>query len=322
MHNCQAQHQEITRPAPAAKEGARIRLRAPDGVPLGGLVWRHPAPDPRRPVAVIAPATSVRCSYYGRFAGYLHEHGFEVLTLDYRGIGFSRPANLRGFQADWADWGDLDVEAGLRLVEQQWPGQPLHLIGHSIGGLAIGLAPSARNAARLLTVGAQHAYWRDYDPQQRRRMYLKWHVFMPLVTRLFGYFPGKRLDWLEDTPAGVVRDWSRMGPQLAEHLRQDMFIGGEREGEILTRRLARITAPLLAIGLDDDPFGTPQALERLLACYSASPRQHLRLGPQHSGGEPIGHFNFFHTRFRPTLWPIALRWLQEGEIVADGRTNG
>jgi hypothetical protein len=43
---------------------------------------------------------------------------------------------------------------------------------------------------------------------------------MPLLTRVFGYFPGKRLGWLEDTPAGVVHDWStpttlRAPPQRA-----------------------------------------------------------------------------------------------------------
>ena len=27
-------------------------------------------------------------------------------------------------------------------------------------------------------------------------------------TAIFGYFPGKRLGWLEDTPKGVVRDWA------------------------------------------------------------------------------------------------------------------
>ena len=39
-------------------------------------------------------------------------------------------------------------------------------------------------------------------------MFGKWHLLMPVLTLLYGYFPGKRLGWLEDTPAGVVRDWS------------------------------------------------------------------------------------------------------------------
>lgn len=37
------------------------------------------------------------------------------------------------------------------------------------------------------------------------QMLAKWHAIMPLLTRVRGYFPGKRLGWLEDAPAGVVR---------------------------------------------------------------------------------------------------------------------
>ncbi len=31
-------------------------------------------------------------------------------------------------------------------------------------------------------------------------MLVKWHLAMPLLTMAFGYFPGKKLGWLEDTP--------------------------------------------------------------------------------------------------------------------------
>jgi hypothetical protein len=30
--------------------------------------------------------------------------------------------------------------------------------------------------------------------------------------------------------------------------------------------------------------------------------------------EEIGHFAFFHDRFRGSLWPIALAWLQQGGL--------
>src|SRR5262249_37688923 len=55
--------------------------------------------------------------------------------------------------------------------------------------------------------GAQYGYWRDYAAGTKPRMLAKWHVIMPLVTMLCGYFPGKRLGWIEDTPKGIVRDW-------------------------------------------------------------------------------------------------------------------
>jgi predicted alpha/beta hydrolase len=88
------------------------------------------------------------------------------------------------------------------------------VVGHSFGGCAVGLAASAGQVRRVVMVGAQFAYWRDYAVDQRWQLLGKWHVVMPLLTRVFGYFPGKRLGWLEDTPSGVVHDWTTPYPTL------------------------------------------------------------------------------------------------------------
>lgn len=291
-----------------------VRLETDDGRLLGGFMWRAGSGAAGRPVAVISAATSVRCRYYARFASYLFENGFDVLTFDYRGIGESRPRTMRGFRADWVDWGALDLEAALAYATGTCPGQPVHVVGHSIGGFAIGLAPSNRKIGRILTVGSQFAHWRDYDREQRRRMYVKWHIVMPLLTRLFGYFPAKRLGWMEDTPAGVVRDWSRMKARFEHTVRQDLFIGGERESELLRQRFTKVAAPTLAIGLEDDPHGTPAAVTRLLEYFTASRRFHWQIAPADIGVSAIGHFAFFHDRFRDSLWPLALDWLRTGTL--------
>lgn len=303
-------------PSQVTTSAVPFQLRADDGVPLGGFIWRQAAPG--RPVVVIAAATSVRCRYYARFADYLFAEGFNVITFDYRGIGESRPARLRGFKADWVDWGERDLEAALVFARSEFPNAPLDVVGHSIGGFAIGLAPSSAGLRRILTVGAQYAYWRDYAAPQRRRMLLKWHVAMPLLTLLCGYFPAKRLGWMEDTPAGVARDWSRMRARFEDSVRPGLFVAGDREADVLRRRFRQVRAPILAVGLDDDPHGTAEAMERLLAYFSASRRTHLRIAPEEMGHCAIGHFAFFHDRFRESLWPIALSWLRTGALPADG----
>ena len=72
--------------------------------------------------------------------------------------------------------------------------------------------------------------------------------------------------------------------------------------------------PILALGAEDDPYGTEAALDRLLRYYSASRRSHLRLSPGDVGQDSIGHFAFFHERFRDTLWPYALAWLRHAAL--------
>jgi predicted alpha/beta hydrolase len=155
-------------------------------------------------------------------------------------------------------------------------------------------------------VGAQFAFWRDYAAGSRWQLFGKWHVVMPLLTRVFGYFPGKRLGWLEDTPAGVVKDWSTL--TAAYELRPS----GKAVGELA---FSQVRAQTLAISLSDDPFGTVAAIERLLAYFKSCPRSHLRIAPADINEAQIGHFAFFHTRFQSRLWPIALQWLQQGQLA-------
>ena len=281
---------------------------AEDGFVLGGFIWRHAIPDAKRPVVIINAATSVRCRHYSRFADYLCAHGFDVMTFDYRGIGESRPDSLKGLKASWSDWGALDFEAMLKRAQREFPGQPIDVVAHSFGGCAAGLGASGHLIRRLVTVGAQFAYWRDYAPTHRWRMFGKWHLVMPLVTMLCGYFPGKRLGWLEDTPAGVVRDWSTPTARYEKRPSgQDCHV----------RAFGRVTAKTLAISITDDPYGTIPAIERLLGYFTQSTNTHLRIAPEDIGQTEVGHFAFFRSAYQATLWPIALSWLQIGELAAD-----
>lgn len=193
----------------------------------------------------------------------------------------------------------------LQLAAERFAGQPVDVVAHSFGGCAVGLAPSGRQVRRVVMVGAQFAYWRDYAANERWRLVGKWHVVMPLLTRLCGYFPGKRLGWMEDTPAGVVHDWTTRTPRY-EH---------RPSGRTLAQLpFAQVQAATLAISLTDDPFGTVAATERLLGYLQHAERRHLRLAPGDISVAQIGHFAFFHDRFRETLWPIALAWLQQGRL--------
>lgn len=293
----------------------QVTFNAVDGYPLRGRAWRHADGAARqRPLVIVNPATSVRCDYYARFAAYLHAHGFDVLCYDYRGIGGSRPASLRGFQASWLDWGRLDFEGALRWAAANAPGQPVQVVAHSVGGFLVGLAPSCQGIQRVFSMGAQFAHWRDYERQRRLSMLFKWHLAMPLLSGLCGYFPGKRLGWMEDTPHGVVRDWTHRGPRFEDAYRRGPQAMPAQQRAQLAENFARLRGATLALSVTDDEFGTVAAIQRLLAYYRNSRRLHLRLPPAALGFERIGHFAFFHSRFEHSLWPIALRWLRDGEV--------
>lgn len=281
-----------------------VTIPCADGVMLGGH-FRKAAGGQNHGAVIVNPATGVLARYYSRYAAFLATHGFDVWTYDYRGIGESRPADLRGCGYRWRDWGELDFDAVLRMAKARAGKTPLLVVGHSIGGFLPGLAESAPAIDRMLTVGAQYAYWPDYAPNRRVGLFLKWHVAMPLLTALWGYFPGKRLGWLEDLPAGVANEWS--------FRRSRMELGHPRtKRQDVLGRLAAVAAPILAVTVSDDEFATPRAVRRALDYYRGAPRSEAMLTPSDLGLDAIGHFGLFHDRHASGFWLDTLAWLRDG----------
>jgi predicted alpha/beta hydrolase len=284
-------------------EKLAVAIECADRLKINGHVW-YTTKRPRGCV-VINPATGVLARYYHRYARFLAGHGFVVLTYDYRGIGDSRPPRLRGCGYRWRDWGMLDFDAMLRFARAKWPDLPLLVVGHSIGGFLPGYAQMASAITRILSVGAQYAYWRDYEARRRLTLLAKWHVVMPVVTAAWGYFPGRRLGWLEDLPSGVAMEWSFRRSRFEERY-------ASTDQRTVLDRFASVTAPILAVAAEDDEFATPAAVERGLAYYCNAPKMRAVLRPRDLGVTAIGHFDLFHARHEATFWRSTLRWLRDG----------
>jgi predicted alpha/beta hydrolase len=66
---------------------------------------------------LIAPAMGVSQRYYADFSRWLADHGYLVLSFDYRGIGVSKPEemkhSLRGLNANVHTWAQYDAAAAL-----------------------------------------------------------------------------------------------------------------------------------------------------------------------------------------------------------------
>ncbi|AYG69530.1 MULTISPECIES: alpha/beta fold hydrolase [unclassified Rhizobium] len=281
-----------------------ISIPCRDGVVLGGHLWLT---STHRPIGsvIINPATGVLARYYHRYAQFLAGHGFDVLTYDYRGIGQSRPQRMRGSGYRWRDWGERDFDAALLLMADHRRNGPLMVVGHSVGGFLPGLAESAPMIDRMLTVGAQYAWWGDYMPRRRAALFLKWHVAMPAITAFCGYFPGRRLGWLEDLPKGVANEWSFRGRRFERS-------HPKAEREIALHRMAAVKAPILAVAVSDDELGTMPAIHRTLRYYTSAQRMSVLLKPADFGRDAIGHFGLFHDRHASGFWIDTLSWLREG----------
>jgi predicted alpha/beta hydrolase len=279
--------------------GIRGTARAHDGFPLA--VTRFTASGKPWAGLVIASAMGVRQEFYAPLAQYLSEHGIHVLTFDYRGTFASRTGSLRGFPCDVMTWATQDLDAMLVEADAIATALPVLYVGHSLGGQLLGALPGNRRVRAAATVTAGSGWYRLND-RMPWRVRLLWFGLVPLLTPLFGYFPGRALRVVGDLPAGVAWQWRRWC------LDPDYLLC---EGAGIAAGFARVAAPITAYSFEDDPFITRPAVDDLHRRYvnAAVGRRHLR--PEDAGAGSVGHFGFFHERSRDTLWTGMLRELQD-----------
>jgi len=285
-------------------------LAAADSYPLAARLWANgAAPSPVAPV--INACRGKGSAYSDRFASFLATRGVPTLIYDYRGIGKSRPQSLRGFSASVEDWGSKDCAAALEWLASRFAGAQRIVVGHSVGGFVTGFVTNGPMIDRMLLVGAHTGYWRDYAIHARPGMYVLWHALMPSLTRVLGYFPGRKLHLLEDLPAGVALEWAnRRRPDFWWNVKTPDGAIDTSWRENALDRFRAISAPTLALCFSDDAFATEAATDRILGLYQNCSATRIVIEPADVGGQKIGHFGFFRSRFRDTLWPRVLDWLR------------
>jgi predicted alpha/beta hydrolase len=278
----------------------KVTLRAADGVELAARVY-EPAASPQGNV-VIGGAMGVRQDYYANFAQWLAGQGWRVTTFDYRGSGDSAPASLRGYQADLFDW-TRDYEAAIDHAHAALPEEPLYLLGHSLGAQLPGLLANQAKVDGLLSIAAGSGYWRENAPQLKRVVPYFWFVLVPVATRLFGYFPGRKLRKVGDLPAGVVLQWRKwcLHPRYS--------VGAE--GEPARAAYARARFPVLALSITDDELMTLRGTHSLVGLYENAPSAVQRVAPADFAVRRIGHFGPFRSEQEGKLWPRMAQWLHE-----------
>src|SRR6218665_1901404 len=279
-------------------------FKAADGFALTGSLYGDPAAC--RAALLIVPAMGVPQRFYADFATWLAAQGQVVFPFDYRGIGAPRPAemrhSLRGLKADITTWAEQDTAAALGWLDARLPvGTPIHWLGHSLGGQIFGMVPNRGRVSRVVTIGVGTGYWLDHTVKVRSYIWWLWFVICPLMTRLYGYFPGKRLRKVGDLPLGVIRQWRSWC------LDRDYLVGVG--GGAVREQYAALTTPMLSLSFTDDEYMSATNTRNMHGFYAGAPRDMRRLAPKDVGARRIGHFGFFRSRFADTLWPQVSHWL-------------
>jgi predicted alpha/beta hydrolase len=277
------------------------KIALPEG---SSLVARFflPAQVPRASI-LVPSAMGVTQSYYSAFGQWLAAQGYLAATFDYRGMGLSAPRSLRELRVTIRDWANVDCVAMLESLKSRAPGAPLFVIGHSLGGQLIGMIPNRHLIDGVVIVASGSGYWRITAPPTKRDSLWMWHVIAPLLTPIFGYFPGKPIRVIGNLPRGVVEQWRRWC------LHPEYMIGVE--GDAVRADFAGVRTPMLSLSFTDDEMMSATSTEALHGFYANAPIERTRLAPTDIGVKRIGHFGFFRQQFEQSLWPLTTRWLEQ-----------
>ncbi|WP_271784205.1 alpha/beta fold hydrolase [Aquimarina algiphila] len=277
-----------------------ITIPAKDGYQLMGQLYIPSSKVTNNKVLIINSATAVSRKLYHHYATFMAEHGYHVITYDYRGIAASRPKKLRGFKATFLDWGDKDFAGVINYVKKEFPNQKILTLGHSIGGTIIGMTEKNTEISGVITVGAQTAYYKDWPKKQRAKIYFLWHIILPWITNVVGYFPGKKLGMLEDVPKGVIHQW--------HNRRKHTDIKKQLENNGVKLFYNTYQSKLLTLGIEDDPIGTEQAIKRIHNLFKSNQKEIEIIRLEEILTDKIGHFGFFRRKFKETLWVKTVKW--------------
>jgi predicted alpha/beta hydrolase len=286
-----------------------VQITTVDGYHLTGTLFS--ASQSHQPPVLIAGGLGMHQRYYQAFAHWLAQRGHTVLTFDLRGMGASRPpgVGLRSVKADMMVWAQQDFAAALEYLCSATGSPQAVVMGHSLGSHHAAMTgPAAQSRIRkLVSVAAGAGYWRDWAAPSRNKAPLMLHLAGPLLTPVFGYFPGKRMGMVGDLPAGVMRQWSRW-------CRHPQFAWGA-EPDKLRSVLHAARYPIHALSFTDDEAMTLDCTRKLLAATPNAPSTLETVTPASMGVPRIGHIGAFRKEMEKTLWPYIAQCLAQNKVA-------
>ncbi len=276
-----------------------VLVSCADGRRLSATVT-EPAHQVPHHAVQINSALGVPRRFYQRLAQFLATRGCVVLTYDYRGVGDSQTTPLRDDRTQFRDWGELDIAAAIDFVQHELGGLRHVGIGHSAGGALLGLAHNCTQLSAFLSVASPSAYWRLWSFPHNLYLLPFWHLLIPALPRLFGYFPGDVLG-MGKLPKGVVLQWRRWAMH-ADYIVDD-------NGAPLREHYQKLKAPMRFVHFSDDQLYAPRAsVAHLASFYPHAPRELIQYRPEQVRQKNLGHFGYFRSSAEP-LWQHDMGWL-------------
>ncbi len=231
------------------------------------------------------PALGVSARHYLPLADALAQRSIALALHEPRGGGSSSWRASRR-----CDWGyrevlKLDLPATFEAARTRVPAIDWFVGGHSIGGqfAALFAAMHPQQVAGIALVASGSPYWRAFRRPQR------WALFaalaaVPVITKLAGRYPGRRLGFAGNEATSLMRDWARSG-RTGNYCPSGMHL--DLEAAMRTADL-----PMFGIGLEDDALCPRQSLDWLLSKFTSAEVESVTLSASAFASAAATHFSW------------------------------
>ena len=279
-----------------------ISISTADGLVLAGKLLHSVEP---KMAVLISSGTGYPMGFYERMARYLAQRGAVVLIYDYRGIGHSAPASLKGSQIDYPDWGQLDMPAALEALKAEAGDLPIFHVGHSIGGSFAGFMPNHADIHRHAFVSVGSGYWPHHLRSYNAAELFFWLGFGPFHLLRHGYIKQGKLWPGASLPRKVFTTWRRWC------FKPDFFGRELTRGRLGQHYFDKVTSPIRSWLFTDDPIATPRASATVRSAYSAAPYEEVLRKPADYNRSRIAHEGAMRKGMEP-LWQEIHDWFAQG----------
>lgn len=265
-------------------EPEMVQVEIGAGITTVLLSYALEQPD-GRPVLVWMPAMGVRADYYRQFAEQLREAGLNTVLVELRGYG--RSSERASWKCNFGFWQLLshDLPPIMEAVRARFPGSPVWMGGHSLGGqLAALYAVEHGDAlAGLVFAAVTFPHYRNW-PFPRSLAILGLGVAARALSLAVGHLPGHVFGFAGREARNVIRDWFHTIRKGRFHLPEAPL--DYEEG------LGRVRLPLLEISFSDDRYASRASTKAIGLKMSPRHVERWIYHPQDLGLQSIGHFSW------------------------------
>lgn len=235
------------------KPDEEISVTAGDGATFTMAVYKG---KPGAPAVLMFPAMGTKAKYYHPWCAALRGRGWNAAVVDLRGHGTHSVRASKKVDYGYADILALDWPAAIAAARAAFPGSPLSLAGHSLGGQlsALYLATHPGAAEGLILIASCTVYYRGWEGSEAYKLFMQTQL-VGVIARTLGTFPGEKIGFAGREARKQMIDWSYNARTGNYRL-----VGSDVDYDA---RLRDVTVPVLAIAVEGDTFAPGKAVDNL-----------------------------------------------------------